>query len=163
MSTNNILLKAKKIKNIYYVVGAFMVAQLLYFPADYKYFHLPLLFLTLITVDLYEFKYRNYYEEYKILGSLFICTLVAILDKYMNIELKIIYYCFLTISIYFNYKLMDYTQKTFSLKSEKKRINDRNKKLYKGNGKFMKWYCRIIKLVLFAAVGYMMMDIFGLL
>lgn len=162
MSTNNILLKAKKIKNVYYGVGAFMVAQLLYFPANYKYFHLPLLLLTLITVDLYEFKYRDYDEEYKILGSLLGCSFIAILDKYTNIDLKIVYYFFLLVAIYFNYKLMSYSQQTFSLKSEMKRINDRNKKLYKDNGKFMKIYFIIIKFVLIVTVGYLIIDVFGL-
>lgn len=162
MSTNDILLKAKKIKNVYYGVGAFIVAQLLYFPANYKYFHLPLLLLTLITVDLYEFKYRDYDEEYKILGSLLGCAFIAILDKYINMDLKILYFGFLLVAIYFNYKLMSYSQQTFSSKSEMKRINDRNKKLYKKDGKFMKMYFVIIKLVLIVAVGYLIIDILGL-
>lgn len=162
MPTNYFLVRAKRIKNIYYLVIAIIVAQILYFPANYKYLHLPLMFLTLITVDLYEFKYRNYSDEYKILGSLLFCAIIAILDKYVNLDLKVLYYCFLTIGIYFNFKLMNNTKKIFSLKSEKKQINSRNKKLFKGNGKFMQGYCVIIQIVLLTTMVYIIMDIMGL-
>ncbi|MBN2285907.1 MAG: hypothetical protein JXQ26_01715 [Tissierellales bacterium] len=162
MSSNTIALEAKKIKNIYYISATLLIAQQIYFPATYKYFHLPLLFLTLITVDLFEFKYRNYKEEIIILGSLMMCATIAGASQFFQLDLKSLYYVSLTIAMGYNFRLMDYTQKTFSSKSEMKRINSRNIKLFKGNGSFMRYYCRLIKLLLVVSWGYMWLDLFGI-
>jgi hypothetical protein len=158
----NISLKAKKIKSIYYFVLAITIAQQLYMPADYKYFHLPLVFLTLITVDMYNFDYRDFVNEYRILFFLGCSTLTAAADGFSELDFRILYYILMALAMYFVGNLMYSTVKVFSMGREgEKRINDRNIKLFKSGGMFMKVYGMLVIVIMVLAFAYMMFDLLG--
>lgn len=159
----NIALKAKRIKNVYYFVLAAAIAQQLYVPVDYKYFHLPLVFLTLITVDMYNFDYRDYANEYRILFLLGCSTLTAALDGLTELDFRMLYYILMAGSMYFIGRLMYNTVKVFSIGREgEKHINDRSVKLFKSGGMFMRIYGILIIVIMIVAFAYMMFDLMGL-
>jgi len=159
----NVALKAKRIKGAYYFVLAAAIGQQLYLPVDYKYFHLPLVFLTLITVDMYNFEYRDYANEYKILFLLGCSTLTAAVDGITELDFRILYYILMAGSMYFIGRLMYSTVKVFSMGREgEKHINDRNVKLFKSGGSFMKIYGMLIIVIMIVAFAYMMLDLMGL-
>lgn len=156
----NIALKAKRIKNVYYFVLAAAIAQQLYIPADYKYFHLPLLFLTLITADMYNFDYRDYANEYRILFLIGSSTLVAVADGLAAVDFRILYYMLMSAAMYFVIRFILGTVKVFSMGGEgKKQINDRNVKLFKSNGLFMKGYGMVLIAIIVLAFAYMVYDL----
>ena len=158
----NIALKAKRIKSVYYFVLAVAIAQQLYMPVGYKYFHLPLLMLTLITVDMYNFDCRDYVNEYRILFMLGCSTLTAALDGFTELDFRFLYYILMTVSMYFVIKLMYNTVKVFSMGREgEKRINDRNIKLFKSGGKFMRVYGMLVIAIIILAFAYMLLDVLG--
>ena len=158
----NVALKAKRIKNVYYFVLAAAIAQQLYIPADYKYFHLPLLFLTLITADMYNFDYRDYVNEYRILFLLGCSTFAAIADGFADMNFRILYYILMTASMYFVIKLIYSTIKVFTMGREgEKYINDRNVKLFKSGGMFMRGYGTFIIAIIVLAFVYMIYDLIG--
>jgi hypothetical protein len=160
-SMNNAL-RAKKIRNIYYFVLVIAIAQQLYVPVEYKYFHLPLVFLTLITADMYNFDYRDYVNEYKILFLLGCSTLTAAADGFSELDLRILYYIFMAGSMYFIIKFMYHTVKVFSLGKEgEKQINERNVKLFKSGGMFMRIYGMLIIVIIVLAFIYMMFEFLG--
>lgn len=159
----NIALKAKRIKNVYYFVLAAAIAQQLYVPVDYKYFHLPLVFLTLITVDMYNFDHRDYANEYRILFLLGCSTLTAALDGLTELDFRMLYYILMAGSMYFIGRLMYNTVKVFSIGREgEKHINDRSVKLFKSGGMFMRIYGILIIVIMIVAFAYMMFDLMGL-
>lgn len=159
----NIALKAKRIKNVYYFVLAAAIAQQLYVPVDYKYFHLPLVFLTLITVDMYNFDYRDYANEYRILFLLGCSTLTAALDGFTELDFRMLYYILMAGSMYFIGRLMYNTVKVFSMgRQGEKHINDRSVKLFKSGGMFMRIYGILIIVIMIVAFAYMMFDLMGL-
>lgn len=159
----NVALKAKRIKGAYYFVLAAAIAQQLYVPAEYKYFHLPLVFLTLINADMYNFDYRDYVNEYRILFLLGCSTLTAAVDGFTELDFRILYYIFMAGSMYFIGRFMYDTVKVFSMGREgEKYINDRNVKLFKSGGRFMKIYGMLIIVIMIVAFAYMMFDLMGL-
>lgn len=156
----NVALKAKRIKNVYYFVFAAAIAQQLYIPADYKYFHLPLLFLTLITADVYNFDYRDYANEFRILFFIACSTLVAVADGFAAADFRILYYILMSAAMYFVIRLIYGTVKVFSMGGEgEKYINDRNVKLFKGNGRFMRVYGMFLIAIIVLAFVYMVYDL----
>lgn len=156
----NFALKAKRIKNVYYFVLAAAIAQQLYIPADYKYFHLVLLFLTLITADMYNFDYRDYANEYRILFLIGCSTLVVAADGLSPVDFRILYYILMSAAMYFVIRLIHDTVKVFSVGGEgKKYINDRNVKLFKNNGLFMRAYGKALIAIIVLAFIYMIYDL----
>ena len=156
----NVALKAKRIKNVYYFVIAATIAQQLYMPADYKYFHLPLLFLTLITADVYNFDYRDYANEFRILFFIAGSTLVAAAGGFAAVDFRILYYVLMSAAMYFVIRLIYDTIKVFSMGGEgKKYINDRNVKLFKANGRFMRIYGMFLIAIIVLAFVYMLYDL----
>ncbi|SHJ39895.1 hypothetical protein SAMN02745751_02469 [Dethiosulfatibacter aminovorans DSM 17477] len=156
----NFALKAKRIKNVYYFVLAAAIAQQLYIPADYKYFHLALLFLTLITADMYKFDYRDYANEYRILFLIGCSTLVVVADGLSPVDFRILYYILMSTAMYFVIRLIHDTVKVFSMGGEgKKFINDRNVKLFKNNGLFMRAYGKALIAIIVLAFIYMIYDL----
>jgi hypothetical protein len=156
----NVALKAKRIKNVYYFVLAAAIAQQLYIPVEYKYFHLPLLFLTLITADVYNFDCRDYANEYKILFLIGCSTLAAVADGLSVMDFKVLYYMLMSAAMYFVVKLIYDTVKVFSMGGKgKKYINDRNVKLFKSNGMFMRGYGMFLIAIIVLAFVYMIYDL----
>lgn len=156
----NPALKAQRIKNIYYAVLAIIIAQLLYYPAEYKYFHLPLFILTLITVDLFNFEFRNYLNELIILFLLACSAFTAVADHFTGLNLKILYYFLMFISMGFVARIMVNMINIFSSGDDgKKHINDRNILLFRSNGLFMKIYGIVAVCIICTTFIYMLFDI----
>ena len=121
------------------------------------------MFLTLITVDMYNFDYRDYANEYKSLFLLGCSTLTAAVDGITELDFRILYYMLMAGSMYFIGRLMYSTVKVFSMGREgEKHINDRNVKLFKSGGSFMKIYGMLIIVIMIVAFAYMMLDLMGL-
>lgn len=156
----NAAFKARRIKNVYYFVLASAIAQQLYIPVEYKYFHLPLLFLSLITADIYNFDYREYVNEYRILFLIGSSVLVAVTDGLTAIDLKVFYYILLSLAMYFLIRTIHSTIKVFSMgDGGKDYINDRNIKLFKNGGLFMRVYGVFLIAIILMAFVYMIYDL----
>jgi len=109
---------------------------------------------------MFNFDFRDYVNEYKILFLFGCSTLAAIADGLSAVDFKLLYYILMSAAMYFVIKLIYFTIKVFSMGSKgEKYINDRNVKLFKNNGLFMRVYGIFLIGIIVLAFVYMIYDL----
>lgn len=146
-------------KNLLIGVFVFLIGQQIYFPMEYKYFHLALCFVFILITDIYHMDYRNYSREKKFIIISIMLGAVPIVDSYVNVSLAVIYYLLLLIGCYLNLELIWHTYKIFKEKNAEKKFSSRNREVYNKKSKFIEIYMGSMAVIILIAMGYAVFDL----
>jgi len=73
------------------VLLAITVTQQIYWPQEYKYMHLAVLFVRMLLTEMYQQEYRASKMDKWFIPAIFMTTAVSIIEKFANVQLSIVY------------------------------------------------------------------------
>lgn len=157
---NKILLKARRTNILFMTSFVIVLAQQIYFPQRYKYFHLALIFLYMVFHDLLKPQYRTYSYDYFFMISILGCSIVSVIEKMQEVNLSVLYLALLVISTCLAIRYMLILRKTIISKKIHDRIDEKGSNLLQKGTKFLSVLFLMIILVLILAIGYVIFMVF---
>lgn len=158
--SNDINKKFRLHKNLLMGVFIFLIAQQIYFPMEYRYFHLALCFVFILITDIYHMDYRNYSREEKFIIIVIMLGAIPIMDSYVNMNLALAYYALLLLGCYLTLDLIWHTYKMFKEKNADKKFSSKNRDIYNKKSKFIEVYMGSMTIIILIAMGYVVFDLF---
>jgi hypothetical protein len=148
-------------KVVVYTVLAIMATQLIYFNSSYGFVHLILYFLFIMTQDVYKPEYRNIKLEVLSTVLYLIATVLLIASSQIGIIAGYGYLTLMIILAISNMKLI-WEFKNVYAKRELAKINERNIKMFKRDGKFLIVYAFVILMILLGIIGQAVISMINL-
>lgn len=133
---------------------AFVVGQQIYFAQKHAYFHLAVLFMFMIFVDIYDENYRDVDFELKFMSAVFTASAVSVFEKVFNVNLEWLYFAALSIAAVL--ALMSLRKLVDIIKTPQKRvwIAERNQKVFSKGPTFIIFILSGLQLVLALTIVY---------
>jgi hypothetical protein len=148
-------------KLMVYTVLVIMAIQLIYFNSSYGFVHLILYFLFIMTQDVYKTDYRNIKLEVLSTILYLVAPVLLIASSYLGLVSSYTYYALIIVLAVINMKLIWEFKKIY-INKEFDKINDRNIKMFKREGKFLIIYSYVILIILLGIIGQAVYSIINL-
>lgn len=130
------------------------LAQQIYWPQKHEYFHLALLFMFMIFIDIYDEEHRPISAEMSFMISIFGATTVSLVEKWALINLELFYFGFLISGALVTMGTLWQLMKIFKNPSEHYKVAKRNHNLFKRKLHFVIGILYSLEAVLAVTIGY---------
>ncbi len=153
MENQMLFSKIKRSKMMFISSLIFVIAQQIYFPQAEKYFHLAVIFIYMIFLDMLSHEARNFKNEQLFAGTVLTCSIVSIAEKLMHVKLAPIYLLFLIGANIFALNLI-FKIYHFIKTGQVQSISESHRKIFDKKLTFIKIILIGAALILMLAIGF---------
>lgn len=130
------------------------LAQQIYASQKHEYFHLALLFMFMIFIDIYDENHRPIQTELAFMVSIFGTTVISLVEKWLSLNLELFYFGFLIIAAVIAMKMLWEFLGIIKTPELRFRVAERNHKLFTKKITFVVLLCYGLEIVLGITIGY---------
>lgn len=130
------------------------LAQQIYLPQKHDYFHLALLFMFMVFIDIYDENHRPMQKEMSFMVSIFGATVISIVEKWMSLNLEMFYFGFLISAALVAMKVLWDLMQILKTPEERFKVAERNHKLFKRKITFVTLILYGLEGIMGITVGY---------
>lgn len=133
---------------------AFVVGQQIYMPQKHDYFHLALLFMFMIFIDIYEEATREIGSELKFMSLVFGASVVTILEHVLSLNLELLYFGFTIGATALAMQTLWQIIEVIKDPSQRHLIAQRNQKIFSRKTTFVVGILYSLEAIMATAIGY---------
>ncbi len=130
------------------------LAQQIYASQKHEYFHLALLFMFMIIIDIYDENHRPIQTEMAFMVSIFGTTVISLVENWMSLNLEMFYFGFLISAALIAMKMLWDLMEIIKTPELRFRVAERNHKLFTKKITFVIRLFYGIEVVLGITIGY---------
>lgn len=133
---------------------AFVVGQQIYMPQKHDYFHLALLFMFMIFIDIYEESTREISPELSFMALILGTSVVTILEHVFGLNLELLYFALTVGATVIAMQVLWQIIGVIKDPSQRELIAKRNQKIFSRKTTFVVGILYSLEVIMATAIGY---------